>query len=71
MVVPSALPVFDACNFSLKLVSIGSGKVWLLSQMSTSFEIFSFWLSGADSINGTIINGSFSAIVLAPNAYVP
>jgi hypothetical protein len=32
----------DAFNFSLKSFSIDRGNVWLLSQISTSFLIFSY-----------------------------
>lgn len=62
------LGLFSCC---LKPASISGGNVCPRSQISSSFEIFSFWFSGADWTRSVIKAGNTSAIFCTPEANVP
>lgn len=54
------LRFLGALSRCLKSDSIGRGNVWPRSQMSSSFDIFSFWFAGAIEIRSFIIPGKAS-----------
>jgi hypothetical protein len=60
-----------AAIFARKPLSISSGNVWPLSQMSTNFLILSFCAMGADETMSFINTGISSVTRRTPAANVP